>query len=251
MYDPLGVIAPVVLPMKLLFQQLCPDKLGWDDELDDQLKLKVQSWLVDLVAVQRIKIPRCYFSGAIGKITSVQLHGFGDASSSAYAAVVCLRVIIDQESHIKLTTSKTRAAPIARPSIPRLELLSATILSRPIKTTEDALQLVVKIDEIYCWVDSMTVVYWILEEDKEWKPFVQNRVSEIRKLVPPASWLHCLSQQNMADVASRGTLASRLVRNERWWNGPHWLNLPQNEWASHKIPIVPTLEAQYRIFILS
>lgn len=31
--DPLGVISPVTLQMKLLFQELCKQKINWDDPL--------------------------------------------------------------------------------------------------------------------------------------------------------------------------------------------------------------------------
>ena len=33
-YDPLGFLAPIILPMKILHQQLCRQKLAWDDHID-------------------------------------------------------------------------------------------------------------------------------------------------------------------------------------------------------------------------
>ncbi len=33
MYDPLGLISPIVVVMKLIFQELCVEKVGCDDEL--------------------------------------------------------------------------------------------------------------------------------------------------------------------------------------------------------------------------
>ena len=35
-YDPLGWITPVVIPMKTLFQKLCIDKESWDSPLNEQ-----------------------------------------------------------------------------------------------------------------------------------------------------------------------------------------------------------------------
>ena len=34
--------------------------------------------------------------------------------------------------------------------------------------------------------------------EKIWKPFVQNRALEIRKLLPPECWVHCSGQDNPA-----------------------------------------------------
>ena len=33
LYDPLGVISPIVVSLKVLFQELCVDKVPWDQEL--------------------------------------------------------------------------------------------------------------------------------------------------------------------------------------------------------------------------
>ena len=50
---------------------------------------------------------------------SVTVHGFCDASNKAYAAVVYF-VWDDQ---VQLVAAKSRVAPVANQSIPRLELL--------------------------------------------------------------------------------------------------------------------------------
>ena len=222
LYDPLGVIAPIILPMKLLFQQLCVQNCDWDTELDVQYQHKIASWITELHTVQHVKIPRCYLNNIAGRVIATELHGFGDASKSAYAAVVYIRSVTDKEVLVRLVALKTRVAPLAKHSIPRLELLLATILTRLCNTVADALQQAVRIDKVYCWLDSLTALYWIHQENKEWKPFVQNRVSEIRKITPVSSWLHCPSEENMADIASRGAspLQLRHISNllVHFWN---------------------------------
>ena len=197
-YDPLGLIAPIVLPMKQIFQKLCNDKADWDAPLDDDLKGAVQKWIVQLKEEERVVIPCCYLPAAVGEITSVELHGFGDASRGAF---VYIRIAADGNCYSSLVCSKSKVAPLENQSIPRLELLAGLTLARLVSTVERALQPITRIDKVYCWLDSLTAIYWILQERKEWKPFVQNRVTEIRRLIPPQKWFHCPTEENVADIA--------------------------------------------------
>jgi len=49
----------------------------------------------------------------------------------------------------------------------------------------------VDLKESHCYTDSKVALYWIKGTEKEWKPFVENRVTEIRRLVLPTGWSHC------------------------------------------------------------
>ena len=66
----------------------------------------------------------------------------------------------------------------------RLELLSALVTSRLVNTVQEALSPVLTIHDSYCWLESQCAFYWILGITKELKTFVDNRVKEIRTLVP-------------------------------------------------------------------
>jgi len=63
-------------------------------------------------------------------MVSFEIHGFGDSLEVAYAAVVYLRIETSKGACTRLVMSKTRVAPLAKQTIPRLELLAALILSR-------------------------------------------------------------------------------------------------------------------------
>ena len=41
LYDLLGVVSPVAVYIKILFQELCLEGVGWDDEIDDRKKKMV------------------------------------------------------------------------------------------------------------------------------------------------------------------------------------------------------------------
>ena len=112
--------------------------------------------------------------------------------------------------------------------MPRLELLGANILVRLSNTVKNALQLPEDV-EIFYWIDSMTVLYWI-KNKKQWKQYVMSRVMEIRKSTSPEMWRHCPGVQNPADLPSRGMNASELVNERRWWKGPEFLSKSESEW---------------------
>ena len=160
----------------------------------------------------------------------MELHCFSDASEKAYAAVVYLRSPYeDGRIDVNLVASKTKAAPLKKQSIPRLELLGATILVRLVKAVQNALPQ--KLEPVY-WVDSMTVLCWI-KNVKPWNQYVMNRVQEIREHTAPELWKFCPGNQNPADNPSRGMTASELVTEKRWWKGPEFLyNQKENGWTT-------------------
>ena len=145
-YDPLGWISPILIEMKLLFQRLCQSKEDWDEESSPDMRGRYDKWMSELRKVGGFRIPRCYFRENDHTPVSIELHGFSDASSYNYAAVVYLRVEV--ESSV-LVASKTRVAPLSRQTIPRLELLGAVILAGLVKHVVDALSRTLRIDRFY------------------------------------------------------------------------------------------------------
>ena len=142
-------------------------------------------WRSELRKVGGIRIPRCYFRENDHTPVSIELHGFSDASSYAYAAVAYLRVELESSVKSELVASKTRVAPLSGQTIPRLELLGAVILARLVKHVVDALSGTLRIDKVRCGVDSTAVFYWIIGQKKQWKQFVQNRIlSLVLELLP-------------------------------------------------------------------
>ncbi|XP_068720606.1 uncharacterized protein [Montipora capricornis] len=59
LYDPLGLVAPIILPAKKLLQDLCKQKLGWDDPINDDDKERWEKWKNQLSGLPKIKVNRC------------------------------------------------------------------------------------------------------------------------------------------------------------------------------------------------
>jgi hypothetical protein len=68
------------------------------------------------------------------------------------------------------------------------------------------------------------------ENEKTWKQYVNQSVKEIRNLTDKESWNHCPGAMNPADLPSRGIRVDEMVSNPLWWNGPAFLQRPEEEW---------------------
>ena len=58
LFDPLGLVSPVSTIAKSFFQELCVDKIGWDEELPSEKRDKWERWEKDLKQVKSISVPR-------------------------------------------------------------------------------------------------------------------------------------------------------------------------------------------------
>ena len=111
LFDPLELISPVMVVLRMLLQELCLSKSQWDDVIRQDQKFRLQKWMTDLQRVENISVNRYHFPEQKTKVKSAVLHGFGDASKGAYCAVVYLCIESKDEYGTSLVATKTRVAP--------------------------------------------------------------------------------------------------------------------------------------------
>jgi hypothetical protein len=118
-YDPMGLLSPVLITGKLIFQDSWCRGVGWDELLPDDLGTRWSNWLKLLSGFSDIHIP--WWVGARGR-KACQLHVFCDASERAYGAVLYLRSTHSTGASVRIVCSKNRLAPLKKVTLPRLEL---------------------------------------------------------------------------------------------------------------------------------
>jgi Pao retrotransposon peptidase/Family of unknown function (DUF5641) len=218
-YDPLGLLNPLVVEMRKLFQELwrVEPAIEWDDNIPSHINHAVHSLFRDISIIQEVAVPRW-----IGVVSTqkVEIHGFCDASGDAYGGVVY--VVSDSSAPI-LLSSKVKISPIKKPTIPRLELMGATLLAKLVVSVTAAIRLGCSVSTITCWTDSEIVIDWLKNPKSDLSIFINNRIGIIQELIPDATWIHVATDDNPADCLSRGLSATALKDHPLWWNGPSFL----------------------------
>ncbi|XP_071577729.1 uncharacterized protein [Temnothorax nylanderi] len=222
-FDPLGLVGPAIIKAKILLQKLWQLNLEWDESLPIDLHTEWTTYVQELSTINDISIPRVIICKDPVRI---ELHGFSDASESAYGACIYLRSVdATGKVTIRLVCAKSRVAPLKTLCIVRLELLGALLLSQLADSTVQSLT--ISLPDRYYWCDSSIVLAWIHGEPHVRKAFVANRLTKIHQLTSQEQWRHVRSEDNPADVISRGIRPSQLKDLRLWWHGPQWLLHPE------------------------
>ena len=139
----------------MLFQRLCQCKSDWDRIIPEDLLSEWNDLTSDLKQALPMSLPRAYLSELTLPLKSATLCGFCDASTKAYAAVVYIVLKTETECVSRFVAAKTRVAPLQGQTVPRLELLSAFLLSKLISSVHLSLQNQFPHLDVRCYTDSM------------------------------------------------------------------------------------------------
>ncbi|GFV97748.1 integrase catalytic domain-containing protein [Trichonephila clavipes] len=222
---------PVVAKVKIFLQKLWMLKIDWTDLLPDTINREWRQFVESLQVVNDININRCI---VVKQPEVIELHGFSDASQSAYGAVVyCKSITSDRKMLVHLIASKSRVAPTNQTTIPRLELCAAVLLAKLVHRVKQALKL--NVTNTFLWSDSMIVLSWIRKESYQLKTFVTNRIATIQEMTSSEQWRYVATEDNPADFVSRGMDSLKLKTCELWWNGPKFLM--SNQYPQRQIPV--------------
>jgi hypothetical protein len=229
-FDPLGILNPFVMRLKVLFQHTWTLSLKWDDLVPTEVKETWKKWIEEARSLV-ISIPRW-----IGLNTKDwTLVCFTDASSSSLG--ITLYCVLEGESS-HLLASKSRLCPLKPTTltIPRAELVALLLGIRMIHRFVSEMK---PPAQIYLYTDSETCIRWINSPPPRSETFLFNRIREIHEKGSQnnVQVRHVRSHLNPADLPTKGSSASELMRSNMWLHGPEFLMSPIEEWPSNLIAI--------------
>ena len=74
-YDPLGLICPIVVRARIIMQQTWTESKLWKAPLSSEIRDQFQKWIDDFQAINSIKINRCLINkGQEDNITGQEVH---------------------------------------------------------------------------------------------------------------------------------------------------------------------------------
>ncbi|XP_037929718.1 uncharacterized protein LOC119664260, partial [Teleopsis dalmanni] len=229
LFDPLGLLSPVVVMAKIFIQELWNLKMDWDEKLPTELHKQWLEFRNNLTKVNCLQISRHIFKGEVP--ANIQLHIFTDASEKAYGAAAYLRSTLQNgQIIVRLLCAKSRVAPLKRLTLPRLELCAAVVGAELATRIKNDLQ--IRNYQTFFWCDSQIVISWINSPSSKFHTFVANRVSNIHHLTATSQWRHVSSEHNPADILSRGLAPHKLQSSIMWFYGLMFLHGREELWPS-------------------
>lgn len=83
-FDPLGLLGPVIIIAKIIMQILWHIKVHWNEVLPDEICVEWQRYRDGLPLLNNFKLPHKIITSET--VPSMEVHGFADASEKAYGA---------------------------------------------------------------------------------------------------------------------------------------------------------------------
>ncbi|CAD5233280.1 unnamed protein product [Bursaphelenchus xylophilus] len=241
-YDPLQLLSPLFVEVKRYIQKMWKyPEYGWTKKFPAEF---VEDWL-EIVSTwneQEFEFQR-YTQIEDGD----ELHVFADASEYAFGAAIYAVNVKNRVSGGTLLASKSLITPrkaatekgddgklkkirLDEPqfTIPQGETAGAVTACRLAENVKRELQKNVK---IYLWGDSTICLNWIRNGASDQPLAVRNMLRKIWKS-EVANFGHVPTDQNPADIASRGTTPEELRTLTLWFKGPDFLRKEPEEWPS-------------------
>ena len=225
-FDISGLILPITAAFKIDLHELHLS-YRWDDVLSDSDR---GSWIshfevmaqLGTLSWSRAIIPEDAVS------MDMELIGTGDASKDLACSACYARFKRKDGSwSCQLFLAKSKIVT-KDTTLPRAELMAATLNTHATEIAQRAVQKYVT-NVIYV-LDSEIALYWIGSDTKPLKPYVRNRVIEIRRFTDVMQWFHVESSDNPVDIATRkGATLEDVSPTSEWINGKPWMVRPMDE----------------------
>lgn len=152
-------------------------------------------------------------------------HRYACVATCAY--VTYLRITVKKESRYSLIAAKTKVAHF-QPIHSLLETASCLDGMPPaaeyLRSSNNKYPKTIP--------DSATVLAWLRCKNRRYYQFISFRVEKIMSFISVNEWRYAPSRGNVADDATKWNLGSLFDPYCRWYQGPPFLQDPENQWLT-------------------
>ena len=210
-FDPFGFLLPLQVKSKLLIQDIWKAGFAWDENLPADILDTWRKFKEDFSTFSfKIERPIC-------SNNPLTLHVFSDSSSRCFGAVA----YVTDCTRSWFLLAKSRLAPIKAPKLPQLELTALNLAARLVNFVVTTYSENIQFSEVVMWSDSEITLHWVTSTKDHKRPYVRQRVADIRTLCPTAIFRHIPGKLNPGDLLTRGINSSDFRKNqELWLHGP-------------------------------
>ena len=110
------MLSPISVLAKQIMQSIWILKLDWDEKPPDNICDLWYRFSSELKLLKCLAIPRNFISN---NVSTIEMHGFCDASEKFYACVIYFRVLQSDKITSFFVIGKSKIAPLKTISIPR------------------------------------------------------------------------------------------------------------------------------------
>ena len=230
-YDPLGLLSPLTIRLKLMMREVCESQgkdASYDSPVNGEIRKKLVETAKELGAANNIM-----FSRAVkpkGAQEKPQIICFTDASWKAYGCCVYVRYKLPEgQITCQLMTSKVKTAQTKGMTIPRLELMAAQLGTKVVT----AMQYSIGLEDCrrFFITDSSSTLGMIKSGEHVLATFAAHRVAEIKHKTSVDEWFHCSTEENIADLLTRGLATAEDVKeSSRYQIGCDWMKKEPKDW---------------------
>ena len=242
-FDPIGMVSPVLVEAKLFMRKLCQSKFSWDEKLPEELITEWRGYankLDDAFSNHDM----CMQREVANDHDPASLIIFADSSKQSYGfAIYCI-----QNGKSKLLFSKFKLVPIPTKTLPTLELLAIFLAVKCTLTLVSNVNFHIPVKDITFLTDSQVALSWVLTGRIVKKNiFVSNRIKDMSVFKESFSnmnidlkFSYIPTEHNMADIVTKPINISKFcAQKDFWMNGPVWLTQPTNNWPTGQLGCLP------------
>ena len=248
-YDPLGWILPCKmvgnLLLRLTIQVLKKDVQGpipWDLEITGDLYQRWIQYFGMLITLSEINFPRSIKPLNCDSEILPVLAVFSDGNPESFGTCAySIWSLQDGRKEATLVMAKAKLSAVLKKGETVRNELSGAVFGCRLKEFIFKQSGIIFGSHVLL-IDSRIVQYMVQKSSYGYGTFAGLRVGELQQKTDPRNCLHISSEDNIADILTRGANPALLGPNSKWQRGPDWLTLDQSEWPA-SLPVHLELNA--------